>query len=217
MAVARIFVVSVARLDRLARLAPVGIAPSPCANVGDELRDRAFARTMCARPTSIRRSTSRDTKASASIAAHSLAASTAAPSWLTRAAFSASAAASAGLPGATIAQPSMKICAPICSATACPLTRDRSAVGRRNAALQIEPGRVLGRVAVAAPPQDRAMLDDVVEPGLADLARRDVAARPMILERPDEGEGPGDVVVGDDQRSSSAARGHKSRSARARA
>jgi len=38
------------------------------------------------------------------------------------AACSARRAASAGFPGATIAQPSMKICAPICSATVWPLT-----------------------------------------------------------------------------------------------
>ena len=49
---------------------------------------------------------------------------------------------------------------------------DRAAGRRLDPALQIEPGRVLGGIAVAAPPQDRAVLDDVVEPGLADLARR---------------------------------------------
>ena len=60
-------------------------------------------------------------KASASIAAHSIAACTDSPSWLTLPACSASRAASSGWRGATIAQPSMKICAPICSATVDPL------------------------------------------------------------------------------------------------
>ena len=148
----------------------------------------------------MRCSMSRDTKASASIAAHNLAASTAAPSWLTRAACSARRAASAGSPAATIAQPSMKICAPICSATVRPLTSIEPLAGASIAALQVEPGGVLGRVAGAAPPQDGAILDDVVEPGLADLARRDVGLGAMLLERANEGEGSGDVVVGDDER-----------------
>ncbi len=55
-----------------------------------------------------------------------------------------------------------------------PVDRDRSAGRRRNPAFQVEPGGMLGGVAVAAPPQDRAVLDDVIEPRLADLARRDV-------------------------------------------
>ena len=78
--------------------------------------------------------------------------------------------------------------------------RDRTAGRRRNPALQIEPGRVLGGVAVSAPPEDRAALDKVVEPRLADLPRREIGARAVILERADECEGSCDVVVGDDQR-----------------
>ena len=74
-----------------------------------------------------------------------------------------------GWPGATIAQPSMKICAPICSATVLPLVAIEPRGRRRDAALQVEPGGVLGGIADAAPPEDRALLDDVVEPGLADL------------------------------------------------
>ena len=55
--------------------------------------------------------------AAASIAASTWAPYTASPSWLTLPALAASAAASSGSPGATMAQPSMKIWAPICSAT----------------------------------------------------------------------------------------------------
>ena len=46
--------------------------------------------------------------------------STPSPPWVTLAAFSASRAASAGLPGATSPHVSMKICPPICSAMVLP-------------------------------------------------------------------------------------------------
>ena len=168
-AVARIFVVAVLLLDPLARVAPV--RAGPCARRGCR---RSAWRSGCRagsadRPVSSRWSMSDEPKASASIAAHSIAAWTASPSWLTLPACSASRAASSGWPGATIAQPSMKICAPICSATVVPLVAIEPRRGRGDAALEVQPGGVLGRVAVAAPPQDRALLDDVVEPGLADL------------------------------------------------
>ena len=44
------------------------------------------------------------------------------PSWLTEAAARASRAARSGAPGLASAQPSMKICAPICSAIALPFS-----------------------------------------------------------------------------------------------
>mgnify|MGYP000550194181 CR=1 FL=1 len=56
-------------------------------------------------------------EAMASSTASTTAPSTAAPSWLTRAACAASLAAWSASPGETMAQPSMKIWAPICSAT----------------------------------------------------------------------------------------------------
>ena len=65
--------------------------------------------------------------------------------------------------------------------------------------LQAQVGGVLGGVAHAAPPEDRALLDDVVEPGLADLRGRQVAAVAVVGQGAQEGEGAGDVVVGDDQ------------------
>ena len=68
-------------------------------------------------PVSSRASIFDSVNAAASIAASTWAPYTASPSWLTLPALPASAAASSGSPGATIAQPSMKIWAPICSAT----------------------------------------------------------------------------------------------------
>ena len=59
---------------------------------------------------------------------------------------------------------------------------------------------MLGRVAQPAPPQDRSLFDDVVEPGLADLGAAQVVAAGVIGQGAEEGEGAGDVVVGDDQR-----------------
>ena len=67
---------------------------------------------------------------------------------------------------------------------------------RLNPTFQIEPGRVLGRIAGPAPPQHGAVLDHVIQPPLADLAGRYVGVRPMILESADKGECTGDVVVG---------------------
>ena len=57
-----------------------------------------------------------------------------------------------------------------------PIGRDRSRMRSRHAALEVEPGRVLGRIAVAAPPQDGSLLDDRVEPSLADVLGREVRA-----------------------------------------
>ena len=75
----------------------------------------------------------------------------------------------------------------------------RAAFGRLDSALETKVSRVLGGVAEAAPPEHRALPDQVVEPGLADLPRAESRARAVILERPQKREGPRDVVVGDDQ------------------
>ena len=58
---------------------------------------------------------------------------------------------------------------------------------------------MLGRVAHAAPPQDRAPLDDIVEPALADLLGSQVGRESIICQRAQKGKGAGDIVVGDDQ------------------
>src|SRR5271170_2486009 len=81
-----------------------------------------------------------------------------------------------------------------------PIGRDRTAHRRRDPALEIEPRRMFGRIAVAAPPEYGALLDDVVEPRLPDFPRGEVRPRPMVLERADEGERSGDVVISYNQR-----------------
>src|SRR5262249_26251099 len=54
---------------------------------------------------------------------------------------------------------------------------------------------VFGRAAEAAPPQDRLLLDDVVEPGPSDHRRRERGGITVVLERAEEGKRAGDVVV----------------------
>ena len=56
-------------------------------------------------------------------------------------------------------------------------------------------------VELPRPPHHRmvAVLDEVVEPRLADLLRRQIRVAVVVLHRADEGEGAADVVVGDDQ------------------
>jgi hypothetical protein len=53
----------------------------------------------------------------------------------------------------------------------CPVLRDRSTARRGNATGKIEVGSVLGRNAVATPPQRAMLIAQVVEPGIGDLLR----------------------------------------------
>jgi hypothetical protein len=78
--------------------------------------------------------------------------------------------------------------------------RDRAARRRFDPALKIEPSGVLGGIAVAAPAENGAMLDDVVPPGLFDLARGNIWPHPVVLERANKRECSGDIIVGHDQR-----------------
>ena len=84
------------------------------------MRYSTLSAGICATPMSSSRLVSDSTNAAASIAARTCAPYTASPSWETLAARRARSAARSGSPGDTIAQPSMKICAPICSATTLP-------------------------------------------------------------------------------------------------
>ena len=77
---------------------------------------------------------------------------------------------------------------------------DRTAGRRRVSLPQPQPGGVLGGAAHAAPPQDGLVLDDVVEPGLADLARAQGRIVTVVLQRPEENERARQVVVRHDQR-----------------
>ena len=77
---------------------------------------------------------------------------------------------------------------------------DRAAVRPVDAALEAQVGRVLGRVAEPAPPEDGAFLDQVVEPGAADVACGQILLEVVVLHRPHKGERPRNVVVGNHQR-----------------
>ena len=150
MNVAAVAVVPIALLDPSPRRAPVGLAGTPVADVIDEPPDDRVARDL--RHADVEQwSRSSSTKAWASIAARTCAAWTAAPSWLTCAARRARSAAASGSPGWTIAQPSMKIWAPICSATTWLLSAIEPLARGRDARLQSQIGGVLGRVARGRP------------------------------------------------------------------
>ena len=94
----------------------------------------------------------------------------------------------------------MKIWAPICSATTLPFSAMEPLAG----ASMPEDGRMYAvcSVELPNPPHHRIVrfLYEVVEPGLADLPRRELRIAVVVLERPDERERAADVVVGDDQR-----------------
>ena len=53
---------------------------------------------------------------------------------------------------------------------------------------------------MAAPPEDRPFLDDIVEPGLADFLGREVRLDTVVFKRTNEGKSAGHVVIGDDER-----------------
>jgi hypothetical protein len=78
--------------------------------------------------------------------------------------------------------------------------RRRPGLGRPHPVLQAQERGVLHRYADAAPPVGRPLLDDVVQPRLPDLRRRQVTPVTVIRQRAQEREGPGDVVVRDDER-----------------
>ena len=59
---------------------------------------------------------------------------------------------------------------------------------------------MFGGVAEAAPPENRAIFDQIVQPGLADLLRRDGRIAVVVLQGANERERAADVVVGDDER-----------------
>ncbi len=97
----------------------------------------------------------------------------------------------------------MKIWAPICSATTGPFRAieplsgaGTPALSRRKAVCSVE--------SPIPPPEDGPLRDDVVEPGLTDLARTEVAAVGVVRQRAQERERAGDVIIGDDQRLSEA-------------
>ncbi len=78
--------------------------------------------------------------------------------------------------------------------------RRRPAVRRGDARFEAQVGGVFSGASQAAPPQDGLVLDQVIEPGLADLRGGDLAREAVVGQCADEGESTGDVIIGDDQR-----------------
>ncbi len=198
-AVARIPVVAVAVLDQLPGRRPVRVGPVPAANVADQPGDQAIGRDL--------REPDReqvvDVGRSERLGLHR------GPEHggMHRLAVMADAGGAAGEPcgEAGLAgrhhRPAVdEDLRPDLFGEGRAVHRDRSALRRRDALAQVEPGGVLGGIAVAAPPQDRSLLDEVVEPGAADVARAEVRRDAVVLEGADEGEGAGHVVVGDHER-----------------
>ena len=52
-------------------------------------------------------------------------------------------------------------------------------------------------VAHASPPENRLSVNDVVQPGVADLSRSDVLRVTIVLQSSDEGKGSRDIIVRD--------------------
>ncbi len=94
----------------------------------------------------------------------------------------------------------MKICEPICSATTFVVERDRTGFWRWDAVLQTKVGGVLGGISEAAPPEDRAALDDVVEPGLAICCWSQIKRVPVIWQGAKKRESARYVVIGHNKR-----------------
>jgi len=80
-----------------------------------------------------------------------------------------------------------------------PIQRDRAAARGRDAVLKAQVSSMFGRIAQPSPPQDRLALDQVVQPGLANLLGGEREGVAVVRQRAQEGEGAGDVVVGDDE------------------
>ena len=80
-----------------------------------------------------------------------------------------------------------------------PVSGDGPAFRSGDPVFQVEIGRVLSRASRPAPPQDGFVLDDVVQPCLPDLPCGQVRRTAVVLHRPEEGEGAGDIVVRHDQ------------------
>ena len=72
---------------------------------------------------------------------------------------------------------------------------NRPGFGRRSAVFQAKKGCVFGGGPQPAPPEDGALLDQVVEPGLANLLCRDIPGDPVVFQRSHEGEGAGNIVI----------------------
>ena len=76
---------------------------------------------------------------------------------------------------------------------------DGAGARRGNARAQVQIGRVLGGLAVAAPPVKAVLIGRVVQPRLRNLVRREVAGISRVVQRADEQHRPVGVVVRGEQ------------------
>ncbi len=79
------------------------------------------------------------------------------------------------------------------------IQRNRATCWCRDATFEAQKSGVFGRITQATPPQNRAALNNIVEPGLTDLCWGKVKSIAIIWERTQEGECTRDVIIGDDQ------------------
>ncbi len=73
---------------------------------------------------------------------------------------------------------------------------NRAGTRRRDAVRQVQVGSMLGADAIAAPPQRAVPVAQVVQPGVADLLRRELLGGGEIAQRADKDQRPREVVVG---------------------
>ncbi len=73
-------------------------------------------------------------------------------------------------------------------------------MGSLNAMFQPQIGCMLSGVAHAAPPQNGALFNDVIEPALPDLGRGDLPTVAVIGQGAQKCKCAGDVIISDDQR-----------------
>ena len=79
------------------------------------------------------------------------------------------------------------------------IQRHRAAAGCGDALLQAQKGSVLSGVAHTAPPKDRALFDNVVQPTLPDLRRRYRTAVAVVGQCAQKCKRAGNIIVGDNQ------------------
>ena len=56
------------------------------------------------------------------------------------------------------------------------------------------------RITVAAPPENGALINDVIKPAVTHLFRAQIRRQGIIFQCADKGKGSGDIIVGDNQR-----------------
>ena len=78
--------------------------------------------------------------------------------------------------------------------------RDTAAFRRANTCLEAQVSGVFRRAPQTAPPEDRPIFDEDIQPPVADLGGGDIRRAAVFGDRPQKRERPADVIVGDDER-----------------